>query len=475
MLEAQPNSQDYDMNEYTGVEKYNHAMNKWRTHMLEETVKCVKDASYFSEVILNHKLFPYNKKYVNDDKNRWIIYRCGRKVGKSTSVAVKALHRAWFADAYFDKVVDLCDILIVAPTLYQANVIMDQIKTFSKRSKLYEDSIIRETATELEIEWLSGNGKTRIFTRAAGDTGTSLRGYIPHIIIVDEAAFINQRVLVALIPAAMGQKAHIWITSTPFGKNNYFYEKSVDANSMNPRWKEYHVKSLENPEIANDPHMVAEIKSVTGDEFTQEFEGEFLDGGNALIPRHLIQEAIVESVKIPDSSRYYLGVDVARTGRDETVFCLIAVDNNDKVHVVKTFNESQTDISYMVDRIGHWCRDYPIQEVFLDETGLGAGAIDVARARGIDVTGILFNIKSKEEMFTTLRMLFENKRIKMTWEDKMIHQLSYLKREYINGRMRVLVDAGLHDDYADALALACKAVATGDRWEVLKPIPHMFG
>jgi len=49
----------------------------------------------------------------------------------------------------------------------------------------------------------------------------------------------------------------------------------------------------------------------------------------------------------------------------------------------------------------------------------------------------------------------------------MVYQLSYLRREYTEtGIMKIKSDE--HDDYPDSLVLACKAVASGDGWYVLK-------
>ena len=472
-----PNPGDYDQTSVTGVEKFNADRKQYQLNLREQIVKSVRKPSYFASLYLGIDLFEYNRKYVDDLKSRWIIYRAGRKVGKSTSTAVKVLHMAWFADIFSETVKDRCDILIVAPTLAQANIMMDVIKTMAHRTSAYAEYIIRETQTEIDIAWLSDGGVTRIYTRAAGDTGRSLRGYIPHLIIVDEAAFVKNPVLIALVPAAMGQKAKIWLTSTPFGKIGYFYEKHLDANMpdvKNRMWKEYHVSSLDNPVTREDPIFIDELKKLAKEQYEQEVLGNFLEEGDAMFPIEMLKAAVVESIKLPNSVRYYMGVDLARVGKDETVFTLIAVDDNEKVYVIRTYSEAQSNLVDLVDRIAGWCRDYPIETVFMDETGLGAGAVDLALNRDLPVEGIVFTLQSKEEMYTTLRLLFENKRIKLSQIDKLIYQLSYVRREYVGGHMRVVVDEGNHDDYADSLALACNAVGGGEKWVVGSKLPDIL-
>ena len=473
----EPQMKDYDMQSKSGVEQFNARMHEFRKNFVANVYKMAKKPSYFSQVMFGLTLFAYNAKYVDDMKSRWIVYRAGRKVGKSTSTAVKILHIAWFANIiYKNTVTDVCNVLIVAPTQNQASIMMSVIKDMAKKNAIYAEFVMRDTATEITIKWLTGNGYTKIFIRAAGEKGVSLRGYMPHLIVVDEAAFVNHAVLIALLPSGMSQKARIILTSTPFGRVGYFAEKSENANSPKPRWKEYHVSSLQNPLVKDDPDLVEELKQVTTDQYKQEVLGEFLDEGDALIPKYMLKDSIVSRLNVPDNARYDLGVDIARAGGDETVFSLIAVDHDKgTVYVVKTFSESKSNIVQIVDRIEGYCRDFPIATVYMDETGLGAGAVDLALSKDLPAVGIVFSTKSRDEMYTSLRMLFENKKIKMQYIDKMFYQLSYLKREYVGGHMRVKTEDGMHDDYPDALALSCKAIALGDRWAVLSPAPHILG
>ena len=69
-------------------------------------------------------------------------------------------------------------------------------------------------------------------------------------------------------------------------------------------------------------------------------------------------------------------------------------------------------------------------------------------------------------MYKNLRLLFENHKIKLKQINKLVYQLSYLRREYTeSGIMKIKSDE--HDDYPDSLVLACKAVASGDSWHVM--------
>jgi len=274
--------------------------------------------------------------------------------------------------------------------------------------------------------------------------------------------------MVAFLPSGMATHAKVWLTSTPFGKQGYFYESSKDARPQNPDglWMEYHVKSTDNPKIASDPLFLQQVKNLSQEEYTQEVEGNFLDIGDSLIPYELLMAAHNRTWRPTGRTTFYMGLDVARSGKDETVYMIIEVDEDEKVRVVEYSKESQSNLVDIVGEIGVYLQKYNLETVYIDETGLGAGVVDLARRRDYPVRGITFSLTSKSEMYKNIRMIFENKKIVVPQEDKkVLYQLSYLKREYTEeGKLKVKVEEGSKDDHADALALACNAISYGEGW-----------
>jgi len=438
-----------------------------RRDFMQTLLDCSKSPSKFSEIFLNHKVFDYNKKYVDCDE-RFIVYRSGRQVGKTMSTAVKAVHFACVAPLMLETVGTECTIVIAAPTQNQATIMFDRIRSLIIHNEFLKGFIVRNTQSEMWVKFLNNEGMSKIITRATGETGTTLRGYSPHVIIADECSFIKTSILRAFLPSGMATQAKVWLTSTPFSKSGYFYEACMNSRPKNPdgMWREFHVRSLENPLIQKDPTFIEEIKRLTKEEYVQEVEGEFLDIGNALIPNSLIMESI--SDKQPKGQvRYYMGVDIARSGVDETVFTIVAVDEDDTVFVEHVESESQSNVVDVCGKIGGLVASYRIETVYVDETGLGGGLVDLGREQGLPIRGIIFSVQEKATMYKNLRLLFENKRIKLKDINKLIYQLSYLRREYTEtGIMKIKSDE--HDDYPDSLVLACRAVQGGDGWHVLE-------
>ena len=193
---------------------------EFRKEYTQRLLDCKDDVALFGETFLDHKVHDYNEGFLNC-KEKCVLYRSGRKVGKSTSAAVKTLHFAWFAPFLLKTVRDRCDIVIVSVTQQQADIMMDLIKDQLGRSKAMQSYIMKNNAGELWIRFINGGGYSRIYTRAAGEQGTSLRGYIPHVVIVDEVGFVKEKVLVALLPAGIATDARYWLVGTPFGKSGY--------------------------------------------------------------------------------------------------------------------------------------------------------------------------------------------------------------------------------------------------------------
>ena len=133
------------------------------------------------------------------------MYRSGRQVGKTMSTAVKAIHFAFFAPLMLKTVTNDCTIVIAAPTQNQATIMFGRIRDLIVNNDFLKGYIIRNTQTEMHVRFLDNTGSAKIITRATGETGVSLRGYSPHVIIADECSFIKTDILKAFLPYLLVQ------------------------------------------------------------------------------------------------------------------------------------------------------------------------------------------------------------------------------------------------------------------------------
>ena len=153
-----------------------------RAKLMTMVADMAKSPSKFSEVMLGHKLFKYNQEYA-DSKERFIVYRSGRQAGKTMTTAVKAIHWSYFAPLLSKDAKDKKEatIIIAAPTQNQASIMFDRIRTLVKNSEFLSKYVVRSTQTEMWIQWLNKQGVTKIYVRATGETGVTLRGYSPQV------------------------------------------------------------------------------------------------------------------------------------------------------------------------------------------------------------------------------------------------------------------------------------------------------
>ena len=274
-----------------------------------------------------------------------------------------------------------------------------------------------------------------------------------------------------MFPAGAATRARIWLTSTPFSKQGYFYKactksRYINGKEVDPKgqWTQFHVRSYDNPLIAEDPEYLTFLESMTQEQYALEVEGEFLDIGNALIPHGMLMDALNDHKPRGNTIRY-MGVDIARTGRDETVYCVIEVDEDGIGRVVHTEHESQSNVVDVAGRMQELCEKYRCELIYVDETGLGGGLIDLAQERALPIRGQMFSLHEKESMFKSLRIIFEKGQIRNI-PQVAVEQFSLMSREYTEtGIMKIKSDG--KDDYADAITLACLAIEQGDQWHVL--------
>ena len=116
--------------------------------------------------------------------------------------------------------------IVVEPTLAQSR------KMFNDFMKAIGDSGVIEKANEslLHIRFVN---KSEILFKSA-EQADGLRGYtVSGILILDECAFIPQKIIDIVLPTTTVHKASILICSTPLTTDGYFYQaySSEDTDS----------------------------------------------------------------------------------------------------------------------------------------------------------------------------------------------------------------------------------------------------
>lgn len=166
------------------------------------------------------------------------------------------------------------------------------------------------------------------------------------------------------------------------------------------------------------------------------------------------------SGEIHPKAKYILGVDLARMGQDYTVMVVLEIpfdEEKERVYVVYIHEMKHKLLTEAIGKVIFLDKCFGFEKIFLDSTGLGAGPADILDERMPGrVVAQNFTNQSKEDMYSNLRKLMEQGRLKIPRHKKLIFQLRDLRYEISSsGHLKISHSDYGHDDYCDALALAC--------------------
>ncbi len=415
--------------------------------ILDESI--LMSPTLFAMKVLNITPIRYQAEFLEDESPNIIIVG-GRKIGKSTMLAIKSL---WMAFVKPDQ-----DILIMAPTYKQSKIVYEQIMAFIERV-----AFIRKHTMKFNIEEIKFDNNSFIRCLTASHTGEGSRGYSATMIIFDEAAFIPDRVFTAVEPALAVKGMQLILSSTPAGKRGYFYN-SYANNPVSHRWHVYKVKSSESPLVTAD-YLNEQRLTMSENDYAQEFETAFIDSVGQYYPLELVMacgEEVEYSLTREKDYKYYVGADISRAGEDETGVVVIAVpdDPSRKIKVAWAGSMNYSDLMVTAREITRIAEAIDAEQVFIDAIGVGAGVYDMVHERiGSRANDIILEGNKRLDAYTNLRILMEKKRIVLNKnDDKFRLQFGSYSVEETNGGIRIVKSDVYHDDLVDALVLALRGV-----------------
>src|SRR3989338_10865188 len=203
---------------------------------LNELKETLSTPVSFFRVATGYMPYSYQQNILNDTSNR-IIFRSGRQVGKSEVIASIVMHTALTNDNQL--------ILITAPTQRQSDIIFTKICRFI--ANLEKIVPIKSIIDKMLSEFIKFDNGSEIHCLPSGE-GDNLRGFSPNLLIVDEAAFVKEKVFTAIEPSIIKTQGRYILISTPFGKRGRFYNTYMKDDTFS----KYYVKSEDCPDIKKE-------------------------------------------------------------------------------------------------------------------------------------------------------------------------------------------------------------------------------
>jgi hypothetical protein len=199
------------------------------------------------------------------------IVNCTRQWGKSTVTAAKAVHRACSVAGSLT--------LVVTPSGRQSGEFLRKAEEFVRNLGI---KVRGDGDNEISIAFPNGS-------RIVGLPGNEVtaRGYSASLLLIDEAARVDDRLYRAMRPSLAVANGDLWLMSTPYGKRCFFWEEWEHGGE---EWERISVPATECSRIS--PQLLAE-ESAKGDEiYRQEYMCEFGEMEGAVFSRESIEAAL---------------------------------------------------------------------------------------------------------------------------------------------------------------------------------------
>lgn len=447
-------------------------------------------------------LDPWQEEIRNYNGN--IILCTGRQIGKTTIFAIKA-------SEYMIKNKN-AKIIAVSLTEDQAFLMRTMVEDYIKQHfPAYLKVAKKDKPTKNRIKLANGSTYT---VRPVGNTGDAVRGFTGDILIVDEASFMPEMLWLASKPTLLTTGGQIWMCSTPHVKKGWFFEQyekckeRFDGTRESERFEVWHKSSEDvifNREISSFwteekrnnaiTFLKDEKNGMSESRYAQEYLGLFMDDIQRFFSDEWIDKVCTAKPEpIFKEADYYIGIDIARLGGDETSYEIVKKINKD--NLIHVYNETETKklTTHTIKRILEFDRAYNFQRIYIDagSGSLGVGVFDhlineertKRKVIAINNRQILLGRETlsgqkpqkqrllKEDLYENLKMLGEFNRIKLLDDEKVrlsLRSMVFEIKESDNGLSKLKI-SGNYAHICEGLVRACYA----SKEKNLKPFISSF-
>ena len=304
------------------------------------------------------------------------------------------------------------------------------------------------------IEFKSG-GQLRI---RSGDNPDSLRGDGLDLAILDECAFMNERVWSEGIrPALSDRKGKAILISTP-NRRNWFHGLFTYAKTSGDKeWAAWQLPSSDNPYLDN-AEIESARRSLPARIFEQEYLAHFLEGEGTIF-RNIYANMTSDGRHSCTSPDVVAGVDWGKLN-DYTVIS-IGCRNCHKELYLDRFNK--IDYHFQRQRLEVAARKYNVRYILAESNSIGEPNIESLRRAGLPIEGFATTAQSKPRIIENLSLSLEKEEFQFIADEAGIAEMeAYEMTVTSSGRPSFSAPggAGSHDDTIMARAIMLHSVTS---------------
>lgn len=372
-------------------------------------------------------------------KDQYVV-KAKRQVGKSILAETILMYFAF-------KNADSIGVMI-EPTLSQGRRVFKQILKAIPNKSLIKSA----NATLLEIEFSNGSS---ILFRAA-EQKENLRGLTVKgsILIIDEAAFIQQDIFEILYPLVDANHCPVLFISTPLFTSGEFYNKYIEGTKENPITKSYNWSEYDTSKYLSYEKLMYYRDRLSPLKYRSEYEGEFITEGSYVFGE--INNAILPYSKKP---ALYGGLDWgAGGGNDYTV--LILLDEDCTVTAIHSTNNLTPTLQ--VEYFSNILANNPsLISLQVEMNSIGTVYKDMLQGRiSTFIQEFYTTNDTKRRIIEQLIAAFQRGEIHIPNDPELLNELSHYNIEKTKTGYTYNGD-GAHDDYVLALAFAYDSYLNG--------------
>ena len=384
-----------------------------------------------------------------------------RQTGKSWTLSVLAV---WWAFRQPNQTV-----LVISAGDSAAKRLLAEMRAICQHP-LLAGSVVDESQTLIVLS----NGST---IRSVPASERQIRGWSVDLLIVDEAAFIDEDLLHgAALPTTAGRPdARVVLASSPWSDSGPFFAAAMAGEPETEHFRTVRWRLLDAPWIS-DAVVEAARAQLSPLRFRAEFEGEFVGSADAYFPADLLRAAtcsygLLEPVDAR-SARAWAGLDWGRQYDRQAVVLVAELDDGGANVLPQLFvpfwatsdltYTAQIELIVSLQQAPAVGRDgYQLLEVRSETNGVGAYPTeDLAFKLRAPVLPVASTQKSKEDAYGRTLMLLERRQLILPADPELLRQLGgIVAKPTERGGLSIGAQvASVHDDLADALTLAVSAV-----------------
>jgi len=417
--------------------------------------------------------YAWQDQVFNDDGKR-VVVCTSRQIGKSTAGGILAIHYAYFNPE--------ATVLVVSKTFQQSIEFIERTKklllssegkiTFEQlkpREERPNQKVIKIRNPRLEGKFKQKERFSRIISVPPTESGL---GYTAGAAFADEAGYwtgISEQkngdyiFKEVFLPTVFASKGKVVVFSTPNGRQGFFHDifESKVWNAYQFDWRANPTLTELDFKIATDGMNQLQIDSWYNAKFVNPMASYFLESE---------VNAAVEAFKITEEkvSDTIVSCDLGKI-HDQSVIMVGVLENptsnpkDDIVRVTRIIPKPLgTPYEAVLAEVKAVYEAEQASRIIMDQTAIGEYPTEHLQSLGLPVEGVKFSHQKKSNMYSVLKVLFEQRRIKIPDDDVFRKQLNHMMYEYTSiGTVKVYPPSGEHDDFCDSVALLAHGLLMG--------------